>query len=531
MAEELKQNDLESINTSQMLSQLKDIQLCIGYDGQEPDNTSNDSQEKKKKKSYWPKQTDILVDYSIFSNIQSSIKPKFISNTCSNNVKIDRSIGCMLGMGIGDAVGAPLEFQAIDSKNNENRPRFLLKDQKWINPKNKFRLKPGQFTDDSSMGLCIADSLLINKSFNGSDIRIRIWNWWFNGYNNAFHNDRNERGDKQFCDENNLGFLGLTSIGLGTNISKSLKLERNVQPTPIYQPKTDSEDSGNGSLIRLAPIPIFYHKNMENALKYAELSSFTTHPGYHASEACRLLCYILVTAIERDKDDKDTIKEFLEKVTDKYLKEVLEKDIEEITKKLKQEDDDNKNDGDGNKDEVNVLGVSSNKLKRKLNAKLLIKKLIKGNEKVSSKEVCWNWKCTVDEYKESLLLCMNTRKWGYKEENKESDDDYPDLYNNYPVESEYFGAYCNDGLAMALNSCYNSVSFGNAIEFAVNLLGDADSTGSIAGQIAGAFYGYQSIIIDEEQSFLVDQITKWDDYAFGLHGVLLYCVGENSSQK
>ena len=49
---------------------------------------------------------------------------------------------------------------------------------------------------------------------------------------------------------------------------------------------------------------------------------------------------------------------------------------------------------------------------------------------------------------------MNTRKWGYKEENKESDNDYPDLYNNYPVESEYFGSYCIDGLAMALYSVF-----------------------------------------------------------------------------
>eukprot|EP01084_Bolivina_argentea_P046332 85318_1 len=370
------------------------------------------------------------------------------------------------------------------------------------------------------MGLCMADSLLIHKTFNGSDIRIRFWNWWFNGYNNAFHNDKNERGNKQFCQEKNLTFLGLTSIGLGKNISNSLlKLEWNMKPKAIYSPKYDSEDSGNGSLIRLAPIPIYYHKNMKQTLKYAALSSFTTHPGYPASESCKLLAFIIVNAIDRQKDNCDGIKMFLENVMNKYLKDILEKEINELVLKTSDKND---------KEEVNLLGVSTNKLKRELAAKLLIKRLIESVEIESSKEICWNWKCTVDEFKQNLLLCMDIRKWGFKQENKESEDDYPDLYNNYPVEKEYFGSYCNDGLAMALNSVYNSNSFGNAIEYAVNLLGDADSTGSIAGQIAGAYYGYNSIVNDEKQSFLVDQLVQWDDYNFGLHGVLLYLVGQHA---
>lgn len=245
-------------NISTVLSSLNDLKLCIGYNGQETDDNESNIEQKqddskddnnsqnKKKKSKWRRPSDILVDYSIFSNIDITIKQKLIANMSLKNKSIDRSIGCMMGMGIGDAVGAPLEFQAIDSTNNENRPRFILNQQKWINTKNKFRLKPGQFTDDASMGLCIADSLLLNnKSFNGSDIRIRMWNWWFNGYNNAFHNDRDERGSEEFCKDNNLAFLGLTSIGLGKNISNSLlKLEWNVQPTPTYIPKFDSEDSG-----------------------------------------------------------------------------------------------------------------------------------------------------------------------------------------------------------------------------------------------------------------------------------------------
>jgi ADP-ribosyl-[dinitrogen reductase] hydrolase len=38
-------------------------------------------------------------------------------------------------------------------------------------------MKLGQWTDDTSMGLCLADSLIIKKKFDGSDQRIRYWNW------------------------------------------------------------------------------------------------------------------------------------------------------------------------------------------------------------------------------------------------------------------------------------------------------------------------------------------------------------------
>ncbi len=69
-------------------------------------------------------------------------------------------------------------------------------------------------------------------------------------------------------------------------------------------------------------------------------------------------------------------------------------------------------------------------------------------------------------------------------------------YNGYPNSEGYFGSYCMDGVAMGLYSVYNSNSFGNAIENAVNLLGDADSTGSIAGQIAGSFYGFKDVFYD-----------------------------------
>lgn len=54
----------------------------------------------------------------------------------------------------------------------------LEQDDVWHNPRyNRFRLRPGQWTDDASMGLCLADSLLVNHGFVPTDLRLRFLNW------------------------------------------------------------------------------------------------------------------------------------------------------------------------------------------------------------------------------------------------------------------------------------------------------------------------------------------------------------------
>ena len=89
-----------------------------------------------------------------------------------------------------------------------------------------------------------------------------------------------------------------------------------------------------------------------------------------------------------------------------------------------------------------------------------------------------------------------------------------------------------DGLAMGLHALYNSTSFGDAVMKAVNMLGDADSTGSIAGQLAGAWYGFTDVFYNyNEQQFLYKQLSKWDDHEFGLRAVCLFKLGRDFAEK
>merc|ERR1719245_1228578 len=95
------------------------------------------------------------------------------------------------------------------SKVRPGGPHFDLKTMTFNKESNSFGLKRGQWTDDASMGLCLADSLILRRGYDGSDVRERFWSWWNCGYNNAFRLDRTRPSRD--------------SVGLGSNIAKSLQ--------------------------------------------------------------------------------------------------------------------------------------------------------------------------------------------------------------------------------------------------------------------------------------------------------------------
>ena len=102
------------------------------------------------------------------------------------------------------------------------------------------------------------------------------------------------------------------------------------------------------------------------------------------------------------------------------------------------------------------------------------------------------------------------RNWNWKDPNFR--------YSEYrsKLQPGYIGSYCMDGLAMALHVLYTTNSFEEAILKGVNLCGDADSVGSVIGQIAGAFYGLDSIPKD-----WIETINKWDNNEIALRGYIL----------
>lgn len=179
------------------------------------------------------------------------------------NNELDKCKGALLGLAIGDALGTTLEFKSHGS----------FKPLTDLIGGGAFGLPAGKWTDDTSMALCLADSLIIKNEFDAFDQLERYVNWYRKGYNSSTN----------------------TCFDIGNATRQALFLfEDTGQP---YCGSTDKYSAGNGSIMRLAPIPIRYYTNKNDLIKYAALSSRTTHAAIQCVEACEFMACLIAEAI------------------------------------------------------------------------------------------------------------------------------------------------------------------------------------------------------------------------------------------
>ncbi|WP_457329273.1 ADP-ribosylglycohydrolase family protein [Rhizobacter sp. P5_C2] len=184
---------------------------------------------------------------------------------------LDRYRGCLLGLACGDAVGTTLEFR----RRGSFEP---ITDMVGGGP---FGLKAGEWTDDTSMALCLATSLVERRGFDAEDQMNRYVNWWHHGY------------------------LSSTGACFDIGITVSAALQRYLQTRNPLAGSTDPMSAGNGSLMRLAPAVLFGHPDMAAAMDLARRSSATTHAATEALECCTLFAELLCHAL--DGHPKDAI--------------------------------------------------------------------------------------------------------------------------------------------------------------------------------------------------------------------------------
>jgi len=113
-----------------------------------------------------------MTRYSIFSEqhepLRTLIQEKLSKGHFST--KEDFALGAMFGMAIGDSMGAPLEFSPC-------RYGVITVKDMGQGVQGSFSLRPGQWTDDASMGFCLADSLLSCHGFDPIDSMLRYQAW------------------------------------------------------------------------------------------------------------------------------------------------------------------------------------------------------------------------------------------------------------------------------------------------------------------------------------------------------------------
>lgn len=269
----------------------------------------------------------------------------------------DKICGCMLGLACGDALGASVEF---------SRPGTFAP-VTGMQGGGPYHLRPGEWTDDTSMALCLAESLVTKQRFDAKDQMERYVRWFREGYWSS--------NGKCF--------------DIGDTVSYSIRRFENTQDP--YTNRVNVMSAGNGCIMRLAPVPLYFYRDWNQAVELAGKSSKTTHGAFECIECCRLLGAIIIRALTAT-----------------------------------------------NKEEVLLHGLndfSSNRVRSIANG----------------------------EYRKKI-----------------------------PPEIQGTG-YVVSCLEAALWSFMRSNTFAEAVLTAVNLGNDADTTGAVCGQIAGAFYGLSAI--------------------------------------
>ena len=178
-----------------------------------------------------------------------------------------RARGCLFGLAVRDSLGAAVEFARPGS----------FEPVVGYRAGGPHRLEPGEWTDDTSMALALADS--IAKAGWDLDDQVRRYvSWWRKGTYSV----------NGWCFD-----IGTTTRAALGSFERLADARRSGA--------TSEQASGNGSIMRLAPVPIRYaglfpERIEELALRAAE-SSLTTHASGQCVSACRYLALVLAGLI------------------------------------------------------------------------------------------------------------------------------------------------------------------------------------------------------------------------------------------
>ena len=194
---------------------------------------------------------------------------------------INRMKGCFYGCAVGDALGCPLEFKPRDV-----HPVVT----EMIPSMNHGGLLAGSWTDDTSMMLCLSASMVARDGLIDAVSELTHYVHWYKK-----------------------GYLGVNGkcVDIGMTTKRSL-LKFIHTGTPIDEP-ADELDQGNGSLMRIAPVPIIHWRDPDKAFHFGCCSSSSTHNHSNCRTVCGVVSYVLASVIKGDATTKPQILELLKR--------------------------------------------------------------------------------------------------------------------------------------------------------------------------------------------------------------------------
>ena len=294
----------------------------------------------------------------------------------------DKYLGSMIGLAVGDALGAPVEFTQKDTFE----PIYSYRRG------GKFNVDIGEYTDDTAMTLCLAQSLIEKKGIDQKDQLSKYLKWFEEGYMSA-----NKR-----------------SIGCGKVTLRSLYRYMSKNCSECGNSRL-TKGAGNGSLMRIAPVALFYANNIKLAMEMAVKSSLTTHGLPICSDASMYMTALIIGAIEGKSKDELLSVDYAETLFNYIENYTFHQEVVEIAK-----------------------GDYKNKSRDEIEAK----------------------------------------------------------------------GYVIKTLESALWAFYNTSTFDEGLILVVNLGDDADTVGAVYGQLAGAYYGIDSIAKEYKENLMRRELIE-----------------------
>lgn len=210
-------------------------------------------------------------DLENFNELSNPFKPAEVREVQKMSLEwMDRFRGAVLGLAVGDCMGVPLEFKS---------PGTFEPVTEMVGG-GSFSLKPGEWTDDTSLALCLAESLAVSNGFDAEDQMKRYSRWYTEG---------------------RLSVTG-ECFDIGNTTRYALhSFEKTGNP---YSGPSNERSAGNGSIMRLAPVPIFFNSDPHSAVERSGDSSRTTHGNQLAVDACRYMGGIIYGALNGATKDE-----------------------------------------------------------------------------------------------------------------------------------------------------------------------------------------------------------------------------------
>lgn len=215
----------------------------------------------------------------------------------------DKSKGMLMGLAIGDALGMSVEFKT----------RGHFEEVVGYREGGPFNLPAGYWTDDTSMAICLADSIIEKGGYDSFDVMDKYTAWVSKGY----------RSSTGKC------------FDVGNQVSKAISRYR--QNPIVSSGEEYVEAAGNGCVMRLAPVviaTIASNKNIYSNERYCMISARETHLSHVAEQATGLFgSFLYIAATEHEAKQKiiNLVDKTLQnnKIIESW-KNVLKKSVEDI---------------------------------------------------------------------------------------------------------------------------------------------------------------------------------------------------------